>query len=190
MPENTSPLLLALREGTRTHHQQLEARLPFFSTGFDLTAYGNLLGAYHGFYAPLDRALSNHQTADRSKAPALARDLRALALPIDTLPQCQVLPTIADEASALGVMYVLEGSTLGGQVLKRAMAERLGIDGDTGAAFLDVYGPLTGAHWRGFLARLTAAPYSERAQTRSVQAAVATFACFEQWLDERRVLLP
>jgi heme oxygenase len=86
-------------------------------------------------------------------------------------------------------MYVLEGSTLGGQVLKRAMAERLGVGADSGAAFFDVYGPLTGTHWRSFLARLAEASLPPAALTCSVHAAVATFMRFEQWLEARQVLL-
>lgn len=190
MPDTTSPLLLALREGTRTCHKGLEQRLPFFSEGFDLPAYRCLIEAYHGFHAPLDAALTGYQGAERRKAPALVKDLRALNLArhdIDALPLCPTLPRIDSEACALGVMYVLEGSTLGGQVLKRAMAERLGIDADSGAAFLDVYGPETGANWRAFLQRLAEASVSTQAQ--SVDAAIATFECFEQWLDQKGVLL-
>ena len=53
MPTTTpSPLLLALREGTRDCHKTLEARLPFFSPCFDSTDYRRLLQAYYGFHAP------------------------------------------------------------------------------------------------------------------------------------------
>ncbi|BCJ07949.1 biliverdin-producing heme oxygenase [Pseudomonas sp. RtIB026] len=188
MSATVSPLLLALREGTRACHEGLEARLPFFSEGFDRAAYARLLAAYHGFHAPLDTLLAGYQAAERNKTPALSRDLSALAIDVEALPLCHALPRIDDEASALGVMYVLEGSTLGGQLLKRAMAERLGIDADSGGAFLDVYGAQTGARWRSFLARLAGADPEPAAQARTVKAAVETFTCFEQWLEERRVL--
>lgn len=182
-----SPLLLALREGTRDCHKALEARLPFFSPGFDSAAYRRLLQAYYGFHAPLEHQLKDYQGPERCKTAALTDDLRALDLSeaeIGALPLCQALPVVRDEASALGVMYVLEGSTLGGQVLKRAMAERLGIGHDSGAAFLDVYGELTASHWRSFLERLAKAP----AQAVTVQAAIDTFTRFEAWLSQRNVL--
>ncbi|MCE1113882.1 MULTISPECIES: biliverdin-producing heme oxygenase [Pseudomonas] len=192
MSDPASPLLHALREGTRACHKGLEQRLPFFSDGFDLPAYQRLIEAYYGFHAPLEAALTGYQGVERNKAPALTCDLLALGLDaaqIDALPQCGALPLIDSEASALGVMYVLEGSTLGGQVLKRAMAERLGIGADSGAAFFDVYGPLTGVHWRGFLARLAGASLPPAALASAVHAGVATFERFEQWLEERGVLL-
>ncbi|MFJ3073449.1 MULTISPECIES: biliverdin-producing heme oxygenase [Pseudomonas] len=193
MPATPSPLLLALREGTLTCHKALEARLPFFDAGFDTAAYSRLMQAYYGFHAPLEARLGAYQEPLRAKTPALALDLQALALSasdIDTLPLCQALPVVRDEASALGVMYVLEGSTLGGQVLKRAMAERLGLGPSSGAGFLDVYGALTGRYWRDFLERLDRAPSAPAAQAATVQAAIDTFACFEHWLGQRNVLNP
>ncbi|MFB4392856.1 biliverdin-producing heme oxygenase [Pseudomonas sp. LS_1] len=185
-----SPLLLALRAGTQSSHKALEQRLPFFDARFDLHGYRALMQAYYGFHAPLETLLVGHQESARNKTPALTRDLQALGLSaaqIDALPLCSALPVVADEACALGVMYVLEGSTLGGQVLKRAMAERLGLDANNGGAFLDVYAGATGANWRRFLERLGTAPASS--QDAAVQAAIATFERFEQWLDDRGVLL-
>ncbi|MFJ4066001.1 biliverdin-producing heme oxygenase [Pseudomonas sp. NPDC089996] len=187
-----SPLLLALRDATRDCHKALEARLPFFDLGFDTAAYRRLLQAYYGFHAPLENQLGDYQGPERCKTAALTRDLLALDLTeaeIDALPLCQALPAISDEASALGVMYVLEGSTLGGQVLKRAMAERLGIGHDSGAAFLDVYGEMTGSYWRSFLVRLGQASTATPAQAATVQAAIDTFTRFEQWLAKSKVLI-
>ncbi|MFJ4112616.1 biliverdin-producing heme oxygenase [Pseudomonas sp. NPDC089758] len=190
-PSSPSPLLLALREGTRDCHKSLEARLPFFAASFDAAAYSRLLQAYYGFHAPLEARLGDYQEPVRAKTPALTLDLQALhlsAADIDALPLCQALPGIDDEAGALGVMYVLEGSTLGGQVLKRAMAERLGLGPANGTAFFDVYGARTGDYWRRFLDRLGQASSAPAAQAATVQAAIETFQSFERWLEQRNVL--
>jgi len=186
-----SPLLLALREGTRDCHKALEARLPFFEASFDVAAYSRLIQAYYGFHAPLEARLGAYQEPMRTKTPTLTLDLQALRLSaadIDALPLCQALPAISSEASALGVMYVLEGSTLGGQVLKRAMAERLGLGPAAGTGFFDVYGAQTGNYWRSFLDRLGQASATPAAQAATVQAAIETFQCFENWLGQRHVL--
>ncbi|WP_313302054.1 biliverdin-producing heme oxygenase [Pseudomonas sp.] len=195
MPSRTcdaNPLLNALREHTRDSHKALEARLPFFAPSFDTAAYRRLLEAYYGFHAPLQEQLHEHQGPERSKIPTLRRDLQALGLTqtdVEALPICQALPVIDGPPAALGVMYVLEGSTLGGQVLKRAMAERLGLDAENGCAFLDVYGPLTGSHWRSFLERLAHASVFPADQAVTVKAAVDTFRLFERWLAHCDVLL-
>ncbi|CAG8871144.1 hypothetical protein PS627_04325 [Pseudomonas fluorescens] len=194
--KSPSPLLTALRQGTGPCHRALEDRLPFFDERFDHPAYRRLVCAYYGFHAPLEQALAGFLPAidpqRRLKTPALVTDLQNLGLTpaqIDALPLCRDLPHIADEAQALGVAYVLEGSTLGGQVLKRAMAERLAIGAGNGGAFLDVYGSETGSLWRGFLHYLGTAPDSPADQARVAQAAIDTFTCFERWLESREVLL-
>ena len=194
--KSPSPLLTALRHGTGPCHKALEDRLPFFSPRFDHPAYRRLIAAYYGFHAPLEQALAGFLPAlepqRRAKAPALVTDLRNLGLTptqIDALPLCAALPPVTDQAQALGVMYVLEGSTLGGQVLKRAMAERLDIGAGNGGAFLDVYGSETGSLWRGFLQFLEQAPDSPADQARVAQAAIDTFTGFERWLERREVLL-
>lgn len=187
-----SPLLLALRTGTHDCHKALERRLPFFREGFDTHAYRRLLAAYYGFHAPLELRLGHYLAGERLKSPALVRDLFALGLSeadIDGLPLCQTLPSIDDAARALGVMYVMEGSTLGGQVLKRAMTERLGLGPDDGTGFLDVYGTMTGSYWRAFLEQLGQAPSAPAEQAATVQAAIDTFCCFERWLERCGVLL-
>lgn len=189
-------VLTALRQGTANLHRRLEARLPFFATTLDVGLYRRLLMAYYGFHAPFEVALAPHVTAldhtRRAKTPTLVRDLLALGLTsedIHALPRCSDIPAIHCDHSALGAMYVLEGSTLGGQVLKRAMAERLQIDAGNGGAFLDVYGQATGPLWRGFLAFLASATAHLEQHEVVVEAAIDTFSSFERWLEAQEVLL-
>ncbi|KPB43768.1 Bacteriophytochrome heme oxygenase BphO [Pseudomonas savastanoi pv. phaseolicola] len=192
-------LLAALRAETSQLHVKLEKRMPFFSPALDHALYLRLLKAYYGFYAPLEAAL--HDSAlmpaelipqDRVKTAVLVEDLRALGLSDDDirqLPRCEQLPAVDTPASCLGVMYVLEGATLGGQVLRREINRRLGLDEQSGAAFLDVYGADTGPRWRAFLNHLDAVPREVVFTDAAAFAAQSTFACFEQWLDGQEVLL-
>jgi heme oxygenase len=52
--------------------------------------------------------------------------------------------------ASLGCMYVLEGSTLGSQILSRSFKERFGIADHNGGAFFYGYGELTVSMWRRF----------------------------------------
>ncbi|KTB69917.1 MULTISPECIES: biliverdin-producing heme oxygenase [Pseudomonas] len=196
----TPPKLLdALRAETRQLHVKLEKRMPFFSSALDHALYLRLLQAYYGFYAPLEAIL--HDSAlmpaeltpqDRVKTAVLVEDLRALGLSDDDirqLPRCEQLPAVDSPGSCLGVMYVLEGATLGGQVLRREINRRLGLDEQSGAAFLDVYGSNTGPRWKAFLNHLDAVPREVVFTDAAAFAAHSTFACFEQWLDGQEVLL-
>lgn len=184
-----------LRLATAVQHQTLEARLPLTHPRLDLTSYQRIIEAYYGFHAPLQAQIERYlglEAVDpaRIKLPALLRDLRALGLTqseIDRLAQCVELPPIASTAQLLGVMYVMEGATLGGQVLRRIIAEKLGLDAQTGAEFLDVYGRDTGRLWKAFLNQL--AEFDDPTHNLEVvNAAMATFACFESWLDRAGVL--
>lgn len=195
-PQTASDVLTDLRQATASAHHALEARLPFLQPDFNLPRYTGLLKAYHGFYLPLEQALcalplpAALQYQQRRKAAALAADLRTLGLTqqqIEQLPQCRQLPPMQDTASAFGVLYVLEGATLGGQVLLRAMRTSLQIGADSGASFLDVYGAATGQRWRAFLELLSGIT-QPAARQHCTHAASATFALFQAWLDSREVL--
>jgi heme oxygenase (biliverdin-IX-beta and delta-forming) len=199
-PDVSAPSLLeALRSGTGLLHVALEKRLPFFSERLDPDWYQRLVRAYYGFYAPMEAALydsgvipDGFDTALRVKTPTLLRDLYAFGLTddaISALPRCCELPTFDTPAACLGALYVLEGATLGGQVLRREMAQRLGIDADNGGAFLNVYGAETGRRWKDFLDYLSRQPLDAHAKQRAVEAACSTFGGFEQWLASREVLL-
>ncbi|MBO1537559.1 biliverdin-producing heme oxygenase [Pseudomonas sp. OA65] len=192
-------LIQALRTETAELHVALEKRLPFFSPKLDLDLYRRLMVAYYGFYQPLEQRL--HRLAliptglDQSlriKLPVLRADLTALGLDdavIEALPICQALPRIDSRAAALGVSYVLEGATLGGQILRRRVAEQLGLDAASGAAFLNVYGELTGRRWKDFLQYLDDRNLGEARTLEVTRAAKATFTHFEHWLDSQKVLL-
>ncbi|MGB3125244.1 MAG: biliverdin-producing heme oxygenase [Pseudomonas sp.] len=192
-------LLEALRTGTGLLHVALEKRLPFFSEHLDTDWYGRLIQAYYGFYGPMEAALydsglipEGFDCVLRVKTPTLVGDLRALGLDdqaIHALPVCVELPTFDTPAACLGALYVLEGATLGGQVLRREMAQRLDIDAHNGGAFLNVYGADTGRRWKDFLDYLGRLPLDAPAKQRAVAAACSTFSGFEQWLDSQEVLL-
>lgn len=199
-PDVGAPSLLeSLRAGTALLHVALEKRLPFFSERLDADWYRRLLRAYYGFYAPMEAALyesdlipEGFDRVMRVKTPTLMNDLHALGLnapAINALPRCANLPPLATPAACLGALYVLEGATLGGQVLRREMAQRLGLDADNGGAFLNVYGTETGRRWKDFLDYLGRMPLDAPARQDAVDAARSTFSCFEQWLDSQEVLL-
>ncbi|MGE8451123.1 MAG: biliverdin-producing heme oxygenase [Pseudomonadales bacterium] len=193
------PVLQDLRAGTAKLHNGLEKRLPFFSDRLDTTVFRQLMQAYYGFYRPLENALLDSAVTpidldllSRLKAPTLRNDLHTLGLSaeaIERLPICQTLPAISCRATCLGVLYVLEGATLGGQILRREMAARLGLNADNGAAFLDIYGADTGRRWRDFIACLSSRYLDSDEREAVVMAAQATFDCFERWLESREVLI-
>lgn len=196
-PPTSLPLIHSeLRSATTVLHQLLEKRIPFFSA--DLLLYTRLIEAYYGFYRPLEHWLSDVAMSIpdldwliRSKTPALESDLYALGLSaagINAIALSSFALKTPTKADVLGVLYVLEGATLGGQSLRNSLSSRLGVEEHNGGRFFSVYGTSTLLMWRAFLACLyeVADPF-ERAQ--SVRAAQATFEAFETWFEERGVLV-
>lgn len=193
---NVSPVHQQLRDATAAPHQSLEKRLPFVSADLDRAVYLRLLEAYYGFYFALERQLDQISDLDgssligRHKTAALVRDLEVLGLTqeqIAALDICHELPPLDNRLQALGVMYVMEGATLGGQVLSRIVKAKLAIDSDSGGAFLNVYGSAAGQMWRSFLALLSGVDDpSQRDQV--VQSALLTFTSFERWLERSQAL--
>lgn len=182
----------ALRDATRQVHERLHVhpRLkPLADGSVDRSGYADALARLYGFHAAAEAAFAGaaHLTSldmtARCKAALLRSDLAALGFEcaqIDALPLCRDLPLVETEAVLLGCAYVVEGSTLGGRALARAVAPLLG-DGLAGRRFLLGYGDGHGAMWREFvnaLEMVTSTRYGEL-----TEAALATFAAFECWMD-------
>lgn len=195
VPPPFATVLQQLRTATAARHLALEARLPLTHSRLDLDTYTRIIKAYYGFHLPLQQAMERFlapQAIDpaRQKIQALIKDLHALGLSdtqIHALPRCSALPAIDTIAQLLGVMYVMEGATLGGQVLRRIIADRLGVDAESGGEFLDVYGRDTGRLWKAFLKQLAEFD-TPLHNAEVVQSACLTFECFQTWLERARVL--
>lgn len=81
----------------------------------------------------------------RPKFPALCADLAVHGLEPPAVAPDRLSPP--DLNTALGGLYVLEGSTLGGRVVARHLRKHLG-DPLPGGTFLDFHGDQASAHWK------------------------------------------
>ena len=197
-------ILAKLKEQTAEQHQRLEGNLNILARFNSAQGYKLLLEQFYGFYRPLEMHLGSvmcppgflaNFTA-RRKTPLLEKDLLFLDLPereLRALPQCQKLPTVESEAQAFGCLYVLEGATLGGQIISKYVADKLGYESERGATFFMSYGAEVRAMWCGFCQALREYATAHDADDEIVAAAVDTFDKFDQWLcvgeslDERRL---
>lgn len=55
----------------------------------------------------------------------------------------------------LGILYVIEGSTLGGKVIFKHVQKALGLDQNNGASYFYGYGEKTGDFWKSFMIQLS-----------------------------------
>jgi heme oxygenase len=83
-------------------------------------------------------------------------------------------------ADALGYVYVIEGSTLGGQVVLRDLGTRLSLTPEE-SAFLRSYGAEVGRMWREVLAWLGQAMADPAAEAAITTTAQETFSRLAGW---------
>ena len=189
-----SPILSRLRAETRAEHDAIEAVLDLTGDGLTRDGYRRILERFYGFYAPLEPAIrAVGGWADRGldldarqKGPLLEGDLRTLGgdAPM-ALPQCNDLPLLVTPTDCFGCLYVLEGSTLGGQLISRHIQNVLGLTPETGGRFFYGYGDKTGEMWQSFRAVVTNFVVSPADQDAAVAAAKDTFQKLHRWTAAR-----
>ena len=191
-----------LRDHLRSTTQDIHARLhghrglaAVQDGTIDRAAYTALLGRLYGFHRPFE--LAAKMSPERTLW--LEHDLAVLGVDADrrsALACCTGFPRSASPAYILGARYVVEGSALGGRGLARQLDGLLGngtmagrrflgseeAAGGYGRRFFSGHGAQTGAMWRKYLDRLSAAPNTRSVRTEVTNGATATFAIFEQWL--------
>ncbi len=193
-----SDVMAVLKSSTAEQHQTLENLMPFFREQFSLQDYTRTLAAFLGFFEPVEQALRESadwsdvgiDIHDRSRAPLLRNDLIALGLSasqIASLPRSTSMPPIHNLESALGCLYVLEGSTLGGQVIGRELARRFAIDASSGASFFLSHGSRVGEMWREFCAVVRNHIQQPDCQRLAVDAARQTFSSLEHWMRKAAI---
>ena len=193
----TVSILEQLRQDTRESHMRIEKSQPLariFDPQFSLLEYKMLLSRFYGFYAAIEPILFNRlpvvfekSLIIRKKTHWLADDLIALGMSkeeLDHLPVCFALPEMKSFAHKLGVFYVLEGSTLGGQVIRRHLLQQFGDSVVDALMFYSGYGSDTGKKWRAFRELVT--DWQLKTATAPEEAIVGannTFRCLQDWLE-------
>lgn len=178
-------ILQRLRLETQPYHEALEQNAfnQALTTGTLTPAtLEHFLGKLYGFLVPYEAQLRRHdfgpewQLELRQRAHLIREDL-PLA---DALPLCPALPPLATRAQMLGALYVLEGSTLGGQVITRQLAKA----GLGQRRYFAGHAEHTGPLWKSFC-QLLAAEATDDNQAEIVRSAIQTFQALHAWIEQR-----
>ncbi|MCA8831432.1 biliverdin-producing heme oxygenase [Hymenobacter pini] len=183
---NSPDILTRLRQETRPYHDTLEANdfnqaLSAGTITAPLTT--RFLEKLYGFVVPVEEQLRAHQSwfgpewelERRFRSSLLRQDLPHAA----SLPLAPNLPPLHTRAQLLGVLYVLEGSTLGGQVIARQLAKA----GIPAPAYFSGHAELTGPLWKSFVRLLQEAATPATAD-EIVHSASLTFQQLHQWIEQ------
>ena len=191
-------ILELLKARTRSHHERAEAAMPLMDDGLTLDRYRDTLAAFLGVYLPMEERLAalhawgalGFDFERRRKAGLIDRDLLGLGLPaaeIALVPLCPELPPVDTLPRALGALYVMEGATLGGQIIRRRIGSTLGLDAANGVAFFSSYGDGVGSMWKEFQALVRRSIATHDEMDAMIGSAAATFDTLTTWITRAPV---
>lgn len=114
-----------MRRATRDGHRCLDHHpllTPLVAPASSRGHYARALAALHGPQAALEARLADFapQADFPPRLPDLVADLADLG--VSAFPLCAEPPDAPSPAALIGLMYVLEGSNLGGSVIARCLA--------------------------------------------------------------------
>ena len=187
-------ILERLRNDTVHNHKILESNIllsNLMAEHLTVDTYKRIISKFYTYFLPLEERITPYFSdgkyipdfSERRKASTLLEDLRHYNISETTLDFCQYLPDIDTIGQAMGALYVLEGSTLGGKFISKRVQETIGAAPDAGAKFYYGYGVETGAYWKRFCGYLSSYALDLGIQKEVVDSANNTFLKLNSWLD-------
>ena len=145
-------IMARLKRETAPLHAELDAMVtPMLSQP---ARYRMLLAGLRDAYGVIEQELARHTVhlgrvaynlPERGKLRWLDDDLSALSGPEPAA--IRIGYTLRDASAAFGAVYVVEGATLGGQVIARQVTPALALSPERGCRFFTGYGANTGERW-------------------------------------------
>lgn len=183
-----------LRDSTADCHKQLELNSlsqALLSNNVNKTIYCSYLiqlySFVNGFEQYIYPELGQHflNIPLRKKAFFIEEDLKAHGIAFDKhalLEEGFFRNTYPDIYLASGALYVLEGSTLGGQIIVKHLQKTMP-SGSINATYFSGYQHKTGSMWKEFLQQLTALPQSTQQEEQIIKGAITTFKIIDDLLS-------
>ena len=193
MHEVTTPNTLSekLKEGTKNNHQNLEKellkRLKIIRSSNE---YAELLTHFYSFFGGLELCIDKHLDLNilpdypyRRKTSAILNDLRCIDAVLPALAEKSALPEIGNHFQALGALYVIEGSTLGGQIICKILRGQVSCIDPAAMSFFSGYGDQTYQMWNVFKQAIDLIKEPED-ENMVIVSANHTFLEFSNWFGK------
>ncbi len=124
---------------------------------------------------------------ERRKEPMIKADLHALGnvgTDVGQLPFTGAGKPFST-AFAMGIMYVMEGSTLGGRVILKQVQPALGLDENVDARYFAGYKNETGSYWKKFVDVLTSYAVEHNAEQEVIEGANFAFNAIYEFMGQK-----
>jgi heme oxygenase (biliverdin-IX-beta and delta-forming) len=179
-----------LRQQTAVDHQAVEGSVPLMHHDLSQEEYVRCLERIHGIVAAWEER--SMQVAPEWLKPALAARRRKRLVEADLAwfgatqhdESRPALPEMNDLPALLGAMYVMEGSTLGGQFIARHVETELRLGDGQGSAYFRGHGNQTGTLWKDFCEVLKSQIPDEQTEA-VILSAKAMFSTFGMWMQRK-----
>ncbi|WP_207492087.1 biliverdin-producing heme oxygenase [Aridibaculum aurantiacum] len=172
-----------LKEASKQAHLDTERtllkKLKAIST---VGEYGKILSLFYGYYQPIEQAVQQYISAEllpdiktRQRSRFILHDLQILQVYHEAI-LAEDLPIISSTAQAAGALYVLEGSTLGGQYIVKMLQQNPALQQHQHAIqFFDGYKDQNELMWDQFKQALDLLVQTDEEQELAEKAAIETF---------------
>lgn len=185
-----------LRSSTGALHKKLEENVlsrRLMSNDVSLEDYRIYLERLYGFVFSFEKLFIDElasiipDSEQRRKSQKLKSDLCSIEptgfTNINIYPEEKMKALLPSIHHALGGFYVLEGSTLGGAVIRKHLVSRLGKSITGRDEYFSVYGEELSSKWKEFLGHLVG--YAERTgrEEDMIKGASATFKALDEWFS-------
>ena len=181
-----------LKENLADVHQSTEKKMIVALKKIETKEdYIQMLNWLYGFNAPIEALIRQQLTEEnfpgitrRSRTEYILWDIRESGVAAPEPETCEQLPVIDSFHSALGALYVLEGSTLGGRIIAGMISRSL--ESIKSLSYFNGYGAETGNMWNAFKDFLNQ-PFTAEQKQEIVTAAEDTFLTFKTWIDKHEL---
>jgi heme oxygenase len=178
-----------LRQETEADHHSVEGAVPLMHQGLSIAEYVQCLQRIFGVVAAWEERAAQvapewlqHALLARQRRPLLELDLSWFGVTEDD--RRPALPEMNNLSSLFGTMYVMEGSTLGGQLIARHVEAALHLTEGRGNSYFRGNGSQTGPLWKEFCGMLNERIPDEQTDA-VVVSAKAMFHTFGSWMQRK-----
>ena len=183
-------LSAVIKEATRTNHQETEKKVVLRIKSIESdVGYAALLKCFYAYFSAVEKAIAPYiygvlpDYEERRDSSYIRADIEALGGSVENLPPATA-PEIGDAVQAMGALYVLEGSIMGGPYIVQ-MLQKKGID--RGFSFFKGYGDESARKWSAFTEVLNRLRRNEQDREKAVRVASETFKRFGDVFDRAEV---
>jgi len=178
-----SSFLNDLKTQTADSHKKLEelpVSMSIMSPDMKIEEYAKYLNLMHDVHAdteetvfPLFSGLLD-DLEQRRKKQLIEADLSYLNYDVTSFEKVFKTENISIPF-ALGILYVVEGSTLGGRFILKNVSKVPQLSGDKGVSYFNGYGDKTGSFWKSFLNFLSEYEQQNNCGDAIIEGAVFAF---------------